>query len=260
MRLPWGCGGKPPRFHSAKPNFFSRKNLHLMQIRIFNIPIPGGEAMNEEMNVFLRSKKIMQVEDHIVQGGQGAFWCFCIKYLEDGTFSERDKAKVDYRELLDEATFKRFSALREIRKRVAKDDAVPAYAVFTDEELAELAKLTPLTVADMKKIKGIGEKKVEKYGHHFIKSMDHEKSEPPDAPNPRPNPRLLPRPHVAARRGVARFGTRDAPAHAQPANVERRLSRPVASFLQYDDSAPTGAGDRRFHGLRHYMYGGRVGG
>jgi len=28
-----------------------------MQIKIFTIPIIGGEKMNEEMNVFLRSKK-----------------------------------------------------------------------------------------------------------------------------------------------------------------------------------------------------------
>jgi len=45
-------------------------------------------------------------------------------------------------------------------------DTVP-YAVFTDEELSELAKLNPLTAVGMKQIKGIGEKKVEKYGHHF---------------------------------------------------------------------------------------------
>jgi len=97
-----------------------------MQIKVFNIQIPGGEAMNEEMNVFLRSKRIIEIEDHIVQDGQSTFWSFAIKYLEDVTIAERDKPKVDYRQVLDEETFKRFSALREIRKQVAKDDAVPA--------------------------------------------------------------------------------------------------------------------------------------
>ncbi len=143
-----------------------------MQIKVFNIQIPGGESMNEEMNVFLRSKRIIEVEDHIVQNGPCSFWSFSIKYLEDVTISERDKPKVDYRQTLDAETFKRFSALREIRKQVAKDDAVPAYAVFTDEELSEVAKLYPLTAEGMKQIKGIGEKKIEKYGHFFLQKQE----------------------------------------------------------------------------------------
>jgi len=56
-----------------------------MQIKVFNIQIPGGEAMNDEMNVFLRSKKIIEVENHIVQEAHGSFWCFCIKYTERAT-------------------------------------------------------------------------------------------------------------------------------------------------------------------------------
>ncbi|MBK7937344.1 MAG: HRDC domain-containing protein [Lewinellaceae bacterium] len=130
-----------------------------MQIKIFNIQIPGGEALNEEMNVFLRSKKIISVEERVVQSGQGAFWCYSIRYVDDVTISDREKPKADYRQVLDEQAFRRFSALRDIRRKVAKDAAVPAYAVFTDEELAELAKIHPLTEAGMKSVKGIGEKK-----------------------------------------------------------------------------------------------------
>lgn len=76
-----------------------------MQVRIFTIPIIGGEALNEEMNVFLRSKKILQVESQIVQERSGAFWCFSVKYLED---QGREREKVDYKELLDEASFPGF--------------------------------------------------------------------------------------------------------------------------------------------------------
>ena len=48
--------------------------------------------------------------------------------------------------------------------------------VFTNEELAELAKIEGLTEAKMKSVKGIGQKKVEKYGHHFLpKSPQDEK-------------------------------------------------------------------------------------
>lgn len=43
-----------------------------MQIKIFNIPIPGGEVMTEEMNSFLRSRRVLQTESHIVNNGQGS--------------------------------------------------------------------------------------------------------------------------------------------------------------------------------------------
>jgi superfamily II DNA helicase RecQ len=39
--------------------------------------------------------------------------------------------------------------------------------VFSDEELAELSKISPLTMPAMKSVKGIGEK-VERYGQFFL--------------------------------------------------------------------------------------------
>ncbi len=147
-----------------------------MQIQIYTIPILGGEALNDELNRFLRSKNVLQVESQLVSYGQNAFWCFCIKYIEEKG-ADRGKKRVDYREVLDDASFKRFSRMREIRKQLAQAEAIPAYAVFTDEELAQMAKLEELTLATMKKVKGIGQKKVEKYGAHFISgSSQGEKS------------------------------------------------------------------------------------
>ena len=54
-----------------------------MQIKIFNIPIPGGEDQVKEMNAFLHSKRILQTESQVVNSGGGSFWSFCIKFLED---------------------------------------------------------------------------------------------------------------------------------------------------------------------------------
>lgn len=139
-----------------------------MQIKMYSIPIMGGELLIEEMNVFLRSKKILQVEKHFISTAQGASWSFCISYLDDATIADKEKAKVDYRQVLDEAAFKRFSKMRDIRKKLAIDEALPAYAIFTDEELSNMAKIEILTLLNMKSIKGIGEKKIEKYGQYFL--------------------------------------------------------------------------------------------
>jgi superfamily II DNA helicase RecQ len=152
------------------------ENRVIMQIRIFTIPIMGGEQLVEEMNVFLRSKKVLQLKEHLVNHDtEGVHWCYSVRYVDDVSAAEREKVKVDYREILNEAAFKRFSSLREIRKKVAQDDAVPAYAVFTDGELAELAKMESITLESIKTLKGVGEKKIEKYGHHFITKPSDEK-------------------------------------------------------------------------------------
>ncbi|MCB9283821.1 MAG: HRDC domain-containing protein [Lewinellaceae bacterium] len=145
-----------------------------MQIILFTIPLLGGEAVNEEMNAFLRSKKIVQIENKLVGKGKGAFWSFCIKYTDDEAGRQRER--VDYREVLDPESFKRFAAMREIRRRLAREESIPAYAIFTDEELAELAKIEDITTSKMQQVRGIGEKKVERYGHHFITSIADEKS------------------------------------------------------------------------------------
>ena len=148
-----------------------------MQIKIITVPAIGGEAMNEELNHLLRSKKVLQVEQQLLTTEQGVFWCFCVKYVDENSPFNK-KPKVDYKEVLDEASFKRFSELREIRRITAKEEDIPAYSVFSDEELAEMAKVENLTIAAMKKIKGIGDKKAEKYGPIFTaRKPENEKSQ-----------------------------------------------------------------------------------
>ncbi|MBR1808210.1 MAG: HRDC domain-containing protein [Paludibacteraceae bacterium] len=120
------------------------------------------------MNSFLRGQKVLTIDKQQVCLGQQAFWTFCITYLPQNTAYTNSptpkQGKVDYKEILDVETFAVFSCLRSIRKQLAEADAVPAYAVFTDSELAEIAKLEELEPDKIKTIQGIGQKKVEKYG------------------------------------------------------------------------------------------------
>ena len=102
------------------------------------------------------------------------YWCFCMKYIQEKESDKHIKKggrrnKPDYKELLDDHSFRRFSAMRVIRKRIAQEEAIPAYAVFTDAVLAEIAKLgTDYSLSEIKKVDGIGTKKADKYGHHFL--------------------------------------------------------------------------------------------
>lgn len=140
-----------------------------MQVRVFTIPLFGGEETIEEMNKFLRGNKVVDISKSLVQQGDVSYWSFCVTYLlgvppKVQQPQTEKKEKVDYRNVLDGPTFARFAVLRAIRKRLAEEDAVPAFAVFTDAELAEMAKLEEITPKRMLAINGLGEKRVEKYG------------------------------------------------------------------------------------------------
>lgn len=144
-----------------------------MQIKIFTIPIADNGILQEEMNKFMRGHKVLEVSQEFYQSQSGAAWCFCVKYIDTAISYTQNtrKAKIDYRDELDEATFKIFSKLRQNRKQIAEENGIPAYAVFTDAELASIAKLPKITPANIKTIKGIGEKKVEKYGELINKEQ-----------------------------------------------------------------------------------------
>ncbi len=142
-----------------------------MQIRIFIIPITDSGDSVAELNRFLAGNKVLEIEQHFYQNENGAFWSFCVRYITAVVSSPNsftNKEKVDYREVLDEKIFSVFSKLRKCRKTIAANNAVPAYAVFTDKELAEIAKLPVLKAEKLIAISGIGDKKVEKYGKALI--------------------------------------------------------------------------------------------
>jgi ATP-dependent DNA helicase RecQ len=64
-----------------------------------------------------------------------------------------------------------FEALRELRRSKAEEKDVPAYIVFGDATLRELAKYRPTTPARMHDIKGIGQKKFDDYGEEFLQAI-----------------------------------------------------------------------------------------
>lgn len=140
-----------------------------MQIAIFNIPITDTGDQQAELNRFLACHKVLEVEQRFFQNEKGGYWSFCVRYLPDavagsGAAPFGGKSKPDYKQVLPEAQFAVFSRLREIRKQLAGEDGVPAYAVFTDEELSHIARLPELTEKAVAAIPGIGEKKMARYG------------------------------------------------------------------------------------------------
>lgn len=65
---------------------------------------------------------------------------------------------------LDEAGQDLFGQLRAWRAGVAKEQAVPAYVVFSDATLTGIAEARPTSLAELRQVSGVGDAKLERYG------------------------------------------------------------------------------------------------
>ena len=84
---------------------------------------------------------------------------------------ERPAARRSVPEELDGAQAELFGRLRALRARLARRQGVPAYAVFSDKTLRELAVVRPRTMEELKSVSGIGDAKARRYGRQFLSEL-----------------------------------------------------------------------------------------
>jgi ATP-dependent DNA helicase RecQ len=61
-----------------------------------------------------------------------------------------------------------FGRLRELRKRLADERDVPAYIIFSDVSLRQMARNYPASESEFARISGVGEKKLREFGDIFL--------------------------------------------------------------------------------------------
>jgi ATP-dependent DNA helicase RecQ len=62
-----------------------------------------------------------------------------------------------------------YAILKDFVKKKAKELKVPAYVVFQDASLQDMASVYPVTIQELQNITGVGKSKAEKYGEPFVK-------------------------------------------------------------------------------------------
>lgn len=86
------------------------------------------------------------------------------------------KVKNKYNHLnanLDSSQEQRFQTLRAWRKEKAKELDIPAFVVFGDKTLRDMAIKNPKTLDELKDIYGVGESKLEKFGWDLLAELGH---------------------------------------------------------------------------------------
>ncbi len=64
-----------------------------------------------------------------------------------------------------------FEQLRELRAGLAREQGVPAYVIFHDSTLKEVASRRPTSLAQLAEVKGVGKAKLDRYGDALIESV-----------------------------------------------------------------------------------------
>ena len=147
-----------------------------MAFKFITIPIHDGSEAEAELNQFLNSYKILSVDRRWVDQGAASFWTFCVDYLPrplpgGGATAPNMRGKIDYREVLKPEDFAVFALLRDWRKAVSQEEAVPVYTIFTNEQLAQKVQTRAKTKAALEKIPGIGAARVDKYGDKILAQL-----------------------------------------------------------------------------------------
>ena len=64
-----------------------------------------------------------------------------------------------------------FSALKALRLRVAREEGVPAYLIFSNATLADMAARAPVTMDGLLQVSGVGGYKAQRYGREFLQEI-----------------------------------------------------------------------------------------
>ena len=72
---------------------------------------------------------------------------------------------------LDDASAARFAALKRWRLEQSRSDGVPAYVVFSNRTLEEIARVDPETLGELAAVSGVGPTKLESYGERVLAEL-----------------------------------------------------------------------------------------
>ena len=78
------------------------------------LPASGNEKTEENLNIFLRTHRIVSVRTEFVSGETPA-WCVFAEYVQQPEAFLKSTGKIDYMKVLTTEEFAVFSKLRELR-------------------------------------------------------------------------------------------------------------------------------------------------
>jgi ATP-dependent DNA helicase RecQ len=113
------------------------------------------------------SLKLAEASRAVLTGGQTVH----LRQLQLGKAKTAAKRSATASTGLEAEAARLWERLRAWRAGIAKEHGVPAYVVFHDATLAELARARPQSEAELGQISGVGQRKLERYGADLLELL-----------------------------------------------------------------------------------------
>lgn len=144
-----------------------------MKLKAFTLQLDADSGLFDDtaLCAFLAERDAIAVDQHFFVHEGVPRWALLVQYramVRPERARHLDDEQPDWRADLsgDEATL--FSALRNWRNNRARRDGRPAFVLFTNRQIGEIAKLRPHTLAELATISGVGEARVRDYGESVL--------------------------------------------------------------------------------------------
>ena len=91
------------------------------------------------------------------------------KIVEDNDFSDSDEEVVAKGGVSCAVDPELSAILKDLRKKIAKQNGLPPYVIFQDQSLDAMATTYPISIEELINIPGVGPGKAKRYGEEFVK-------------------------------------------------------------------------------------------
>lgn len=145
----------------------------LTQFMTFFVSPFSEPSSHAELNNFLKSHRIINVEKRLIDGERGTGWVFLVEYSDNAgsKSSYMMSAKVDWRDVLTPSQFAVYDLLRKKRKEIGEKTKIPLYGILSNEQLALMSQNPPKAKEEFLRIKGVNDQKYKQFGEQFLEAI-----------------------------------------------------------------------------------------
>ena len=150
-----------------------------MKLKIFTLRFSDSANGFDDTPIqeFTADKEVIEYTEHFFIHDKTPYLTVLLSYRE---FASDEKQKVyrrsDPRLELDGLEKEAYEALRAWRAAKAKQEGIPPYMIANNKQLAKIVRLKAGTKADLAKVSGIGDAKIQQHGEEILRVLsDHQK-------------------------------------------------------------------------------------
>lgn len=149
-----------------------------MRCKILSVPLEPEEALDRErkLNDFLVATNVKRVFASLANHPEGPMWSVLFFYEDGAQVTQKTPASpdatVDPSTPLTGEQVKSIVALKKWRADQAALEGVPPYMVAQNKWLEEMVRMPVRTLDDLVKVRGLGERRAQKYGAKILEIVN----------------------------------------------------------------------------------------